>query len=440
MKTKSLFYILLSILVFSFASCADDEKINYIKHDELPKEVQTFLSEYLPNNKFVSATTVDISGESHYMVQLKDEVEAVLTKDNWVTLTSEKGLPETVINLLSRESRKQFNEQHGAAKITALSNMYIDPELGIWITLDNHKTLNDMYGNEGNVLAERYQEGALALPEQLKLFLNDVMGISTRASDARPWIHIVKYSGFKGTIYRLRITRDAFVDFYENGEWFYMKESGNEGIIKNRLLRAISPEMRTALVGKEPNALASIQKITRFNNGELYGFTLAEKNFVLINSDNQVVEPPLDKAKEFIKKGFGLEDGLEYKVNSNTTAPYFLRYGFIVTGDMGKISLVTDVEGNMRNVSAGPITSEAGITVPLPRAVLEMLHGEIVSYLDEHFLQKNIIHIFHSYSKTGDKPSEVSLMMQVPHNLKTLVFDCNTGKFIKEYYTIGETN
>jgi len=47
MKTKNLLYILLSILVFSFASCTDDDKTIYIKHDELPENIQSFLGEYL---------------------------------------------------------------------------------------------------------------------------------------------------------------------------------------------------------------------------------------------------------------------------------------------------------------------------------------------------------------------------------------------------------
>ena len=55
MKTKTLLYILLSVLVLSFASCTDDDKIDNLTKDEIPESIQTFASKYLPNNKMLSA-------------------------------------------------------------------------------------------------------------------------------------------------------------------------------------------------------------------------------------------------------------------------------------------------------------------------------------------------------------------------------------------------
>ena len=444
MKTKNLLYFLLSVFVLSFASCTDDDKIDYINHDELPEKAQTFLSEYLPNNKFITASVDDYYG-GNYFVQLEEEIEVFFTsKGDWNNVQSKKGLPETVKSLLSDNSRKELNEKYPTAKIRALQKYMYDE---LHIELDNNKAFIDMYSHEGDVLAEMlFGESINVLPDKMKEFMTQYFHINTRTSPVENQTSILKFSGFKGTIYRYRITPIVFVDFYEDGEWFYMKDDRSLEIIKNTLIKAIPAEVIATLKKEEPNAIASIQKITRFDDNKvygfnkLYGFDFGDNQFILINSENKVVEPPLDKAKEFIKKGFGLEDGLQYKVNSNTISAYFLRYGFIVTGDMGKISLVTDVYGNMRRVSAGPITTEPGKTVALPRAVLEMLHDDIVSYIDTNYPEDDIIWISYSYSKIGDIPSEVSLMMPIPNNLKTLVFDSNTGEFIEEYYTLSITN
>ena len=101
------------------------------------------------------------------------------------------------------------------------------------------------------------------------------------------------------------------------------------------------------------------------------------------------------------------------------------------------IFLVTDVYGNMRDISAGPITTESGKTIALPRAVLEMLPKAIVNYFDTNYSGKEVIHIYHSYSKIGDVPPTVNLTMPIPNNLKTLVFDTGTGQYIREFNTIG---
>lgn len=433
----------MSVLVLSFASCSNDDKIDYINHDELPEKVQTLLSEYMPNNKFISASNIGY-GAVIYLVQLEGDVKAQFTSEGeWFILESERGLPETTSALLSENSRKQLSEQHATAKVLMMTNHSNDE---IEMVLDNSKTYYDLTGHEGKTLAEGWfwdYSGMETLPEKMKEFIGEVIGVPTRADDMKPWYQVFKFSGFKGTIYRFRITPYTFVDFYEDGEWFYMKEDRTHEIIKNTLIKAIPEEVIATLEKKEPNAIATIKKITRFDDNKvygfnkLYGFDFGDNQFILINSENKVVEPPLDKAKEFIKKGFGLEDGLQYKVNANASSAYFLRYGFIVTGDMGEISLVTDVYGNMRKVAAGPLTTDQAKTIALPRAVIEMLHEDIVSYFDTNFPEGKLIRISYAYSKVGDIPSEVSLMMSIPNNLKTLVFDTESGEFIRDYLTIG---
>ena len=433
----------MSVLLLSFASCTDDDKIDYINHDELPEKAQTFLSEYLPNNKFITASLDDYYG--YYFVQLEEEVEVLLTsKGDWSNVQSKKGLPESVKSLLSDNSRKELNEKYSAAKIRALQKYMYDE---VHIELDNNKILIDMYSHEGDVLAEMlFGESVNVLPDKMKEFMTQYFNINTRTSPVENQTSILKFSGFKGTIYRYRITPIVFADFYEDGEWFYMKDDRSLEIIKNTLIKAIPAEVIATLKKEEPNAIATIKKITRFEDNKiygfnkLYGFDFGDNQFILINSENKIVEPPLDKAKEFIKNCFGLEDGLEYKVSSNTTTAYFLRYGFIVTGDMNKISLVTDVYGNMRKVSAGPLTTDMEKTIALPRAVIEMLHEDIVSYFDTNFPEGKAIRISYAYSKIGDMPNKVSLMMSIPNNLHTLVFDSNTGEFIEEHYALSITN
>ena len=442
METKNLFYILLSILVFSFGSCTDDEKIEYIKKDQLPEAVHSFLGEYLPNNKFISASNVGF-GTIIYSVKLEQDIAVEFNSEgNWLNMQSEKGLPETVKGLLSENSRNELSEQHGTDKVLNMIKRFYDE---IEIVLDNSKTYYEIIGHEGKTLAEVLnEEGVKTLPEKMKDFMTQYLNINTRTSPVENELRFLKFSGFKGIIYRFRFSFDVFVDFNEDGEWFYMKEARIPVIIEQTLIKAIPEEVIATLKKEEPNAIASIQKITRFDDNKiygfnkLYGFTFGDNQFILINSENQIVEPPLDKAKEYIKKAFNPQKEFQYKINSNTISPYFLRYSFKVSGLAEDILLVTDVYGNMRDISAGPITTEAGKTIALPRAVLDMLPKAIVNYFDANYSGKEVIHIYHSYSKIGDVPPTVNLTMPIPNNLKTLVFDTGTGQYIREFNTIGE--
>ena len=56
--------------------------------------------------------------------------------------------------------------------------------------------------------------------------------------------------------------------------------------------------------------------------------------------------------------------------------------------------------------------------------------------LGHHYPEDNIIRISYSYLKIGHIPSEISLMMPIPNDLKTLVFDTDNGEFIREYVAI----
>ena len=434
MKTKHLFYILLSILVFSFASCSDDEKIEYIKKDQLPEAVQSFLSEYLPNNKFISASNVGF-GAIIYSVKLEQDIAVEFNSEgNWLNMQSEKGLPETVKGLLSENSRKELNEKYAGTKITKLSKNWGDEQE---IKLDNNKILIDMLSYDAlneNVLAEKvFGEAMGALPEKMKAFMREILGTHTRVSDEPGLQHVVKFSEFIGTVYRVRILPQIFVDFNDEGEWFYMNENETQGLYKKTLMKAISKEMQAVLVKKKPNALMSIKEITRFNKNELYVFDFGDNDFVIIDSENKIVEPPLDKAKQYIKDGFNLENGLEYEVKTNRAPFRGLRFIFKATGPADQITLVTDPKGSMLNVSAGPLTTDQTKTVALPRATLEMLPEGIIKYMDANYTDAKIIHIAHIPSINGKAPPKINLWMSVPKNIKVLIFNSINGQFISDY-------
>ena len=428
MKTKKLFYILLSILVFSFASCTDDDKIDYIKQDDLPEVVQSFLSEYLPNNKFISAYLDDYG--AHYFVQLEKDIEVMLTSDGeWISLESEKRLPESVKTLLSQNSRIRINEKH--TKITKLFKYNEEIE----ITLGNNKVFFDMYAYEGDVLAEKLQGEAMgALPEKMKIFMREIIGMHTRSSDEEPWEHVVKFYGFsnRDSLYRLKIFPQVYVDFNDDGEWFTIRMPKKASSITNSLLKAISNEMQSVLQTKNPDSFRTLKKITRFISDKLYVFDIEQKDFVIINSDNKIVEPPLIKAKEYINKGFNPENELRYEVKTNTVPWNPFRFFFKAKGSDWDIFLMTDVDGNMIEVSAGPHNTDETKTVALPRATLEMLPTAITTYLDANYTDPKIIYITYDPYREGFSP-EMYLYMSIPNNIIVLIFDSVTGQFLRDY-------
>lgn len=69
---KKSIYLLMSVLLISFASCNDKDKINYIPKDQLPEKVHTFLQTYFGDNEFISATQELFYGGSNLAVNLKD--------------------------------------------------------------------------------------------------------------------------------------------------------------------------------------------------------------------------------------------------------------------------------------------------------------------------------------------------------------------------------
>lgn len=437
MKTKNLFYLTFSFFILLFASCSDDDNSANIKEDGLPTDARAFLEKYLPQNKFISAQKHKYDATDLYEVNLSGKVLASFdTEGNWNLVESQQGLPETIKPLISENSQKELKEKYGNTKITRLSN-YKNGEL--YIELDNNKMFNDIYSHEGYALAQRLNiEDISTIPQKMKAFINKFSKLDVKSTATTRSTDILKYTGFRGTIYRLLCTDKAFVEFYEDGEWFYMKNVKTRGVIQDMFIEAVPQDILTTLMHKQSDAIPLLKAITRFNNKKIYGFDLSDNTFIAIDAENKLIEPPLDKAKEYIKKAFNPQKELQYEVRSNTSSPYFLRYAFIVTGQ-GSISLVTDVEGNMRNLSAGPVNSSGEGTVSLPNAVFEMLPSAIKKYLDANHSDKPISSISHSYSTSQDDiPLEINVLVLIPNNLKTLIFDRQTGEYLREYNVFVE--
>ena len=422
----------MSVLILSFASCSDDDKIDYLKQDEIPEKIQSFASEYLPNNKLLSAYVDKDYGGGFYFVQFEGGVKAqFLPEGEWFILESDSGLPETTSALLSKNSRKHLEDSHASAKIMQLTKL---PNDEVEILLDNNKMFVDLttYSDFENVLGEIILiENMQDVPEKLKLFIQEVLVFNTRTSPTISY-SIIKFTELASTKYRLKITPFTFVDFHEDGEWFYMKESETKNIIKDTLIKVIPEGVIAALKDEDSNAIASTIEITRFNNNELYVFGLENKDFVVINSDNEVVEPPLDKAKEYINAGFNPQEELNYEVTTNKAPFTVITFTFIATNASHTIKLITHVDGDMHRVSAGPISSNENKTVALPKALLEMLPGDIAGYVEKNYPEKKVIHISRPSPKESfERP--ISVWLSIPSNMKVLDFDKTTGEFIDEY-------
>lgn len=437
---KKSIYLLMSVLLISFASCNDKDKINYIPKDQLPEKVHTFLQTYFGDNEFISATQELFYGGSNLAVNLKD-VKIEFTPDyDWYLITLADGLPASAEGLIHENALKELKEREPGVKITQLHNRY-GKEVDIYMS--NQKLYSDIVGHEGNTLAELVMNPE-ELPQEMKDYISQYVYGGTRMSDHySEYPKVQKFTGFKGDIYRLRLSLEAFVDFYENGNWFYVEDSGIYKFLNNKLLYAVPDAIVEALKTKGDNIVSKIRKINRFYDNKVYGlgwmyaFTLEDESFVLIDSDNNILEPPLEQVKEYIQKGFNPEKELQYEVNTNIGSAYFLRYGFVISG-WGKepIRMTTDAWGDMRDIRAGKISTREEDVTPLPRPVLEMLPHSIADYLDEHYPGLPVVNIWHSYSKKGDLPPEINVRMSVPNNLKTAVFDYFTGKFIEEYLMV----
>ena len=264
---KKSIYLLMSVLLISFASCNDKDKINYIPKDQLPEKVQTFLQTYFGDNEFISATQELFYGGSNLAVNLKD-VKIEFTPDyDWYLITLADGLPASAEGLIHENALKELKEREPGVKITQLHNRY-GKEVDIYMS--SQKLYSDIVGHEGNTLAELVMNPE-ELPQEMKDYISQYVYGGTRMSDHySEYPKVQKFTGFKGDIYRLRLSLEAFVDFYENGNWFYVEDSGIYKFLNNKLLYAVPDAIVEALKTKGDNIVSKIRKINRFYDNKVY--------------------------------------------------------------------------------------------------------------------------------------------------------------------------
>lgn len=446
---KSVYYALTVAVILSLASCSDNDndEINYITEDQLPEKVQTFLQTYFGNNEFISATEVPFYGGSYIEVRLKD-VEINFTPDyDWNSIVLADGLPASAEGLIHEKTLKELKEREPNVKIKQLHNRY-GKEVDIWT--GSQKRYSDIVGDEGNTLAELVTD-AEDLPEQMKEYMNQYVYGITRTSVVSEYPKVLKFAVHKGTIYRCKLYFDTFVDFDKDGNWFYVQEeeTAAQQIIADRLSMAVPEGVLSKLNSEDQSMVQRIRKINVFNDNKdygfnkIYGFTLDDGEFVAINAENEQLEIPYDAVRAYIDKGFN--PGREYKVYAhvNTGGAFLFRYSFVIASwsvdPTLPIRLTTNAQGEMRRISSGVVSTDQTRVTPLPRAVVEMLPHSIAGYLDEHYPDWKAVSIDCVFSE-GYGPEipqqTIDVMMSVPNNLKTAVFDYITGEFIEEYLTL----
>ncbi len=446
MKTKKTIYTLMSILLLSFASCNDKDKINYIAEDQLSEKVQTFLNTYFGNNEFISAIEEPFYGGRTLAVSLKDVTIDFTPDYDWNSIELTDGLPASAEELIHKSTLNKLKEREPDVKIMQLHNRYGKE---VDIRMSNQKLYSDIEGHEGNTLAELVGNPD-DLPEQMKEYISKYIYGITKVSVVSEFPKVQKFTVHKGNVYRFRFNFDTFVDFDKNGNWFYVKESGIYKIINDKLMYAVPDAVVDALKTKGENIVSKVRKINVFNDNKnygfnkIYGFTLDDEKFVAVNSENEVLDIPYDAVIEYINKGFNPEG--EYKVVTrvNTGGAFLFRYSFSITGlhtDSNlKIGLTTNAQGDMRRITSGVVSTDHTQITPLPRAIVEMLpHHSIADFLDEHYADWKAVWIDCAYSEEygPEIPQQtIDVQLSVPNNLKTVVFDYLTGEFIKEYLTI----
>lgn len=421
------------------ASCKDDIDHTIITPEQLPKDAITFLEKYFPGNNIIGSNKYNYDS---YSATLTDGAQDILVgfngKGEWEAVTAPNGLPQTARKIIYDRLdnfigvTEDFDSYYGNQKITKLYN---DLNEEIKFVLDEKFISHIIYTNEGWTYADAYVNERYELPQKLINFIKGDFR-STSSRDVGPQPKLLRFEGFRGYIYRFVISQETntYIDFYEDGEWFCIEDKAS--LLQNHIANmGILPEsIYTTLKDNFEGAEENINTVTRFNNGTLYGVKYQENKFALISKDNEIIEPPLDEAKAYIESGFNPTEELEYDVRQNTGGAYYLRYAFIATSESSKILLITDFEGKMRSISAGPITNDEKEIVPLTEAILNTMPKAALDYINENHPDSPIIGISYNHSKDHDDISEeFSFAIHIPNNLKYISFNSVSGEYISEF-------
>lgn len=449
MNAKSLYYLVALMMIIFATSCKDDVDHSIITPDKLPESAQTFLENYFPTNKITSANKYNQNengSEQLYLTKLTDNILVYFdTKGEWLGIETPKGLSEKGKEVIFDKLpsyvgiKDEFNKHYANNKIIGLSKENND-ELSF--ILDNNMKSYIIYTHEGWTYADMFLTGRYELPKKMVDFIKGDLQTTTKATPSYLDKYVLRFSGHRGYIYRFVDSDKTFIDFYENGEWFYIDNKDKKTINQEKVKKILPEDIYTTLRNNFADAEGTITTVARHNNESLYGVTYKEKKFALISKDNTIIEPPLEKAKEYINNGFKPQEELTFETRTNTGGAYHLRHAFIAKGKNTEIALVTDYEGAMRSISAGPITSSGEGVVALPEAILNAMPKAALTYVKEHYTADNpILSIHYNYSKDqNDISDRFYFTVLVPHNLKSIYFDAVTGKFIEEHtaLVVGE--
>lgn len=441
MNTNKLHFVVILMIAMFTASCKDDIDHTIITPEQLPEKTTTFLAKYFQDDDIISANKydIDITNKEHlYLVNLKDNIQLHFNNEGeWLEINTPNGLSEAGKEIIFEklpsyvDIKEEFNNYYSNQKITRLVN---DTDDEIQFILDNKYSSYIIDAHEGTTYADMYAEGRYVIPEKILETINTQFKATTRETSPKNKGKLLRFNGHRGQIYRFIDYDNTLIDFYQNGDWFYITNKDGVSINKSRLINVLSNDIRTTLKDNFESATSTTTSITRYNNASLYGFYYQENKFALISKDNEIIEPPLDEAKAYIESGFNPTEELEYDVRQNTGGAYYLRYAFIATSESSKILLITDFEGKMRSISAGPITNDEKEIVPLTEAILNTMPKAALDYINENHPDSPIIGISYNHSKDHDDISEeFSFAIHIPNNLKYISFNSVSGEYISEF-------
>ena len=452
---KKLTYLLLSLLMLTVISCDKNSFVNDLTKDELPEKIKTFIDTYFGEAEFEWAQYMPYYGGTDYMVKLKEAYVHFDHEQEWLWIDFTGPMLPSAGKLLDEDVLKQLQElekQGDAYEVRRFEN-YQNKE--VQIRTRNGNVYIDAEGHTGRVLAQAIASSDL--PEATNQFIQQFSPVTRSVP---PMLELtypqyIKFTTSETTFYRYRAGLHHIylisVDFEENGRMFYIQEApiDKAGLIANYFIKALPEGVVNRLQRIDESIVSQIRSINLFHDtkaygfNQLYGFTLEDKSFHLIDSDYELVELPLDKVRTYVDQGFSpITDNYNIEVTTNSNPPYFYRNAFVITGwhedPTLEINLFTNARGEMRRVSSGLVSTDPTQTTPLPRAVLEMLHHPIADYLDEHYPGAPAVAIDCAYQEDllMKQPVTIDVRLSADKNLKTVVFDYATGEFIKDYLMV----
>lgn len=441
MNTNKLHFVVILMIAMFTASCKDDIDHTIITPEQLPEKTTTFLAKYFQDDDIISANKydIDITNKEHlYLVNLKDNIQLHFNNEGeWLEINTPNGLSEAGKEIIFEklpsyvDIKEEFNNYYSNQKITRLVN---DTDDEIQFILDNKYSSYIIDAHEGTTYADMYAEGRYVIPEKILETINTQFKSTTRETSPKNKGKLLRFNGHRGQIYRFIDYDNTLIDFYQNGDWFYITNKNGVSINKSRLINVLSNDIRTTLKDNFESATSTTTSITRYNNASLYGFYYQENKFALISKDNEIIESPLDKAKEYIAKHFTSNEDTKFYFHINTGGAYYLRYSLLALSPNSEVRIQTDYQGNMRRISAGPITSTGTGIVPIPSSILDTMPKAALDYINENHPDSPIIVISYNHSKDHDDISEeFSFAIHIPNNLKYISFNSVSGEYISEF-------